>query len=655
MSDRRIALTGNPNTGKSSVFNHLTGLNQQVGNFPGITVDKKTGSFKLSDGTRCVLIDLPGTYSLFPRSADERVVYKSLAEAGDSTPEVIIVVADISNLKRNLLLFTQIYDLGMPVILALTMSDVAERRKMELDISPLRKAFPDVPMIEVNGRTGIGLDELKQQISGVTANPDRRLFGNKSPIEISGDDQAQRLDAIERYHKIKTLVADVIRNPVTDFKATLTNRIDKIFVHPVLGYLIFLALLLFVFQIIFNIAAYPMDWIDGAFLQFSQWAKDVMPQGIFTDLLAEGIIPGIGGIVVFVPQIALLFFFLSILEETGYMARVVFIMDKLVRPFGLNGKSVVPLMSSAACAIPGIMATRTISSRKERLITILVAPLMSCSARIPVFTLLIALVIPDELIFGFINLKGLVLFGLYTLGLISALAVAFVLKWLLKEKEPSQLLLEMPGYRFPRWNQVMLTLWEKIRVFILDAGKVILAISILLWALASFGPTERRDKAMAELNNRISALNLSEEEKEAMIQAVELENSYIGIMGKAIEPAIEPLGFDWKIGISLITSFAAREVFVGSMATIYSVGEDFEQEETLLERLREEKNADGNPVYTVASGVSLMVFYVYAMQCMATLAIVKRETKSWKWPLIQLFYMGVMAYLAAWLAFNILN
>lgn len=655
MSERRIALTGNPNTGKSSLFNLLTGLNQSVGNFPGVTVDKKTGHFKLSDGTRCELVDLPGTYSLFPRSADERVVYKWLAENKDQQPDTIVVVADISNLKRNLLLFSQIYDLGMPVVLALTMSDVLERRQLRIDLETLRASFPDVQMIEVNGRNGDGIEDLRNALLKIQPVSDRKPFGARSPISIATDDKAQKEDAIQRYQKIKELAQRVVHKSGNSYTDSLTSRLDKIVVHPILGYAIFMVLLMLVFQVIFTIAAYPMDWIDGAFLEISQWAQRQLPEGIFTDLLSEGIIPGIGGIAVFVPQIALLFFFLSILEETGYMARVVFIMDKLVRPFGLNGKSVVPLMSSAACAIPGIMATRTISSWKERLITILVAPLMSCSARIPVFTLLIALVIPDQLVLGFINLKGLVLFGLYTLGLVSALAVAFVLKFLIREREAGHLLLEMPAYKFPRWNQVFLTLWEKIRVFIVDAGKVILAISILLWALASYGPAERKSKALATLEIELAQQELSVHEKEARVQAVELENSYIGIMGKAIEPAITPLGFDWKIGISLITSFAAREVFVGSMATIYSVGEDFENEQTLTERLRNEKNSAGQPVYTLASGVSLMVFYVYAMQCMATLAVVKRETKSWKWPIIQLVYMGIMAYLAAWLTFNLLS
>jgi ferrous iron transport protein B len=390
-------------------------------------------------------------------------------------------------------------------------------------------------------------------------------------------------------------------------------------------------------------------------MEASQWLKEHISPGVFTDLLAEGIVPGIGGVVVFIPQIALLFFFLSILEESGYMSRVVFMMDKLVRPFGLNGKSVVPLVGSVACAIPGIMATRTISSWKDRMVTIMVAPLMSCSARIPVFTLLIALTIPDEK-FGPFNLKGLVLLGLYLLGLFGALFMAVIFKYLIRPGEKGYLLMEMPTYQWPRWKAILILVKEKVQVFVFDAGKVILAISILLWVLCSYGPSQRMDLALSMVELPNAQNGKTEKIYEAEMEAVRLENSYIGIVGKAIEPSIKPLGYDWKIGISLLTSFAAREVFVGSMAAIYSVGEDFEEDSSLLDRMRNEKHVDtGLPVYTLASGVSLMVFYVFAMQCMSTLAVVKRETRSWKWPLIQLFYMGILAYVAAWISFVILS
>ncbi len=657
MEIKRIALIGNPNTGKSSVFNHLTGLNQTVGNFPGVTVDKKTGTTDLPSGKKIEVLDLPGTYSIFPRSKDERIVLEVLKNKQDPNhPDAVVVIADASNLKRNLLLFTQVYDVGLPMVLVLTMNDIAMQKSMRLDIAALQQELNDVEIICVNGRTGEGIAELKKAVESVKTDTNRRKFGSIKLEELALDKAAQSADAQQRFSVIKQLLHKVNHQQGQHAISQATLKLDKILVHPIFGYAIFIGVLLLVFQCIFSIASYPMEWIDGTFLRLSQWAQQLMPAGIFTDLVSQGIIPGIGGVVVFVPQIALLFFFMAILEETGYMSRVVFIMDKLVRPFGLNGKSVVPLMSSVACAIPGIMAARTISSWKDRIITIMVAPLMSCSARIPVYTLLIALVIPNTKAFGFFNLQGLVLFMLYSLGLLSALLVAAVMKYLIKSNDRSFLIMELPSYKRPRWGHVLLSIWEKVRIFIFDAGKVILAISILLWALASYGPSQRTQDALALIEQPTASNGITEQDYERQINAVKLENSYIGILGKTIEPAIEPLGFDWKIGISLITSFAAREVFVGSMATIYSVNEDFENDNSLMNRLRDEINPKtGKPVYTLASGVSLMIFYVYAMQCMATLAIVKRETKSWKWPLIQLAYMGALAYLAALLAFNILN
>ncbi len=657
MEIKRIALIGNPNTGKSSVFNHLTGLNQTVGNFPGVTVDKKTGTTDLPSGKKIEVLDLPGIYSIFPRSKDERIVLEVLKNKQDPNhPDAVVVIADASNLKRNLLLFTQVYDVGLPMVLVLTMNDIAMQKSMRLDIAALQQELNDVEIICVNGRTGEGIAELKKAVESVKTDTNRRKFGSIKLEELALDKAAQSADAQQRFSVIKQLLHKVNHQQGQHAISDATLKLDKILVHPIFGYAIFIGVLLLVFQCIFSIASYPMEWIDGTFLRLSQWAQQLMPAGIFTDLVSQGIIPGIGGVVVFVPQIALLFFFMAILEETGYMSRVVFIMDKLVRPFGLNGKSVVPLMSSVACAIPGIMAARTISSWKDRIITIMVAPLMSCSARIPVYTLLIALVIPNTIAFGFFNLQGLVLFMLYSLGLVSALLVAAVMKYLIKSNDRSFLIMELPSYKRPRWGHVLLSIWEKVRIFIFDAGKVILAISILLWALASYGPSQRTQDALALIEQPTASNGITEQDYERQINAVKLENSYIGILGKTIEPAIEPLGFDWKIGISLITSFAAREVFVGSMATIYSVNEDFENDNSLMNRLRDEINPKtGKPVYTLAAGVSLMIFYVYAMQCMATLAIVKRETKSWKWPLIQLAYMGALAYLAALLAFNILN
>ena len=648
---RKMALIGNPNTGKSSLFNHLTGLRQHVGNYPGITLDKKWGECAIDGSTSVAILDLPGVYSVFPRSNDERVVMDILSNPShEDYPERIIVVADATNLERNLLLYTQVHDLCIPVVLVLTMDDMNLRQEQYIDKQLLSKRLGGVTIVTVNARTGEGIERLKKAMTGNREGEKHQPFSEVQPVQIKDDLEAQSLDAERRLNAIRQLLVGVIRTSPKLVHST-TRRIDDILVHKVWGYLIFLGVLLLIFQFIFQLAAIPMDLIDGWFLQFSIWVQQHMPEGTFTNLIAEGLIPGIGGVVVFVPQIAILFFFLALLEESGYMARVVFLMDRLVRPFGLNGKSVVPLMSSVACAIPGVMATRTISTFKDRIVTIMVAPLMSCSARIPVYTLLIALVIPAERIYGVFDLQGLVLLGLYALGLFSALAVAGVMKRFIKTGEPSYLILEMPPYRMPRWREVAISLLEKVRVFAWDAGRVIVAISILLWALASYGPSHRIEQA-----EQAAISQTDSEHLEQALAAARLENSYIGILGHAIEPIIKPLGYDWKMGISLITSFAAREVFVGSMATIYSVGEDFEENSALIDRLREERWSDsGRPVYTVASGLSLMVFYVYAMQCMATFAVVRRETKSWKWPILQLLYMGLLAYLAAFVTFQVFS
>lgn len=650
----KVALLGNPNTGKSTVFNLLTGLRQHVGNFPGVTVDKKEGDFTFNNHVHKI-IDFPGTYSIYPRSKDEEVVYKVLSDPSHSDyPDVAVVITDASNLERNLFLFTQIYDLKIPSILVLNMSDIANKRGKKIDLELLKKEFPNIQIVETSARVGLGVDRLKKAIDShvsetinTTFIPDFRLL----PID---DVENQSREAEIRYDKINSILEKIVTEKIVDDE-TKSSRIDRIVVHPILGYLFFTLVLFILFQLIYVFASLPMDLIDGSFTSLSSWLHESLPKGLFSDLISQGIVPGIGGVLVFVPQIALLFFFLSILEESGYLARVVFIMDRLMRPLGLNGKSVVPLLSSVACAIPGVMATRTISSWKERLVTILVAPLMSCSARIPVYTLLIAIVIPSKLIFGFINLQGLALFALYALGLVSALIMAVIFNFFIKSKEKSFLILEIPSYKLPRWKNIGLTVLEKVKIFILEAGKIILAISILLWALATFGPGNRMEESVLKLKKEISFQELSNKEQQHKIASEKLANSYIGIFGKGIEPIIQPLGYDWKIGISLITSFAAREVFVGSLATIYSVHDDGEENKSLIQHLRNEKRDDGSKVYSLATGLSLMVFYVYAMQCMATLAVVKRETKSWKWPLFQIGYMGVLAYLGALTVFHLFS
>ncbi len=648
----KIALLGNPNTGKSSVFNLITGLRQQVGNFPGVTVEKKTGTLQINGNTH-TLIDFPGTYSLYPRSKDEQVVYSVLSdENADDYPEVVVVVVDQSNLERNLFLFSQIYDLGLPTILVLNMTDLAQRNGLSVDTDKLKSFFPAAHIVSTNARVGMGKERLMTAIADMAqAVPERRTPIPLCPID---DVTCQEQEAATRYTFLHQVI-DSSLSRIDHEKKAAVSSLDRLFVHPIFGYIIFAAILFIVFQFIFAFAVIPMDLIDTGFAEFAGWLSLSMPNGVFSDLICQGIIPGIGGVLVFVPQIALLFFFISILEETGYLSRVVFIMDRLMRPLGLNGKSVVPLMSSVACAIPGVMATRTIADWKERMITILVAPLMSCSARIPVYTLLIALVIPKTTILGIFNLQGLVLFGLYTLGLVSALLVAVILKIILKSRDKGFLMLELPSFKSPRWGNVGITVWEKVKVFIFDAGKVILAISILLWALATYGPSESMKKNIALAKKESKELHLSEAETNQRVASAKMESSYIGHLGHFIEPVIKPLGYDWKIGISLITSFAAREVFVGSLSTIYSVNETDNVNKRLIDKMRDEKRANGSKVYTLAAGASLMVFYVFAMQCMATLAVVKRETNSWKWPLIQIGFMGALAYFGALITFNLLS
>lgn len=644
----KVALLGNPNTGKSSVFNMLTGLRQHVGNFPGVTVDKKHAKFNF-EGEKIELIDFPGTYSIYPRSKDEEVVYENLVRADmQDHPNVVAVVVDASNIERNLLLFSQVYDLQLPTLLILNMVDLASRKQLEVDIDELQAQFPEATIVRSNARIKSG----KEAILGALMQLKERNGDTFHDTALCDefDTKAQEVETRERFAKIRAVTDKIVRSKAQDDR---TSKIDRLLVHPILGYLFFGLVLVVIFQFIYVISSVPMDLIDSAFASLSGWSASVLQEGIFTDLLTQGIIPGISGVVIFIPQIALLFLFMGILEESGYLARVVFIMDRIMRPLGLNGKSVVPLMSSVACAIPGVMAARTISDWKERLTTIMVAPLMSCSARIPVYTLLITLVIPEQTVFGFMNLQGLVLFVLYFLGTIMAIIVAVVLKMLIKRRQTGFLLLEMPSYKMPRASTLGFLVWEKVKVFVLDAGKIILAISIVLWALASFGPSDKMEKA-GEKAELIAAQNgLTEEETEHLIGSKKLEQSYIGIMGRTIEPVIEPLGYDWKIGIALITSFAAREVFVGSMATIYAVQDDGENNLPLIEKMRAEKTREGEPVYSLATGLSLMVFYAFAMMCMATLAVVKRETKSWKWPLIQLGYMGALAYFGALITYQL--
>ncbi len=694
-----VALVGNPNTGKTSVFNNLTGLNQKVGNYPGITVEKKEAVIKLSRNLKAHILDLPGTYSLNATSLDENVVIELLLNKNDKDyPDVVVVVSDIENLKRNLLLFTQIKDLGLPTILAINMADRMDRKGIKLDIEGLEKRLKTKVNL-ISARKNLGFDELKQSITNYQnislepcveassidkayfaslkkAYPNQDLYklwlvitqdvnfgktnrnriSSKSDFQPKSDSEIKRLqqkETIKRYQFINATLKETLTKDLA-LATGLRAKIDRLLIHKVWGYVIFLAILFLIFQTIYDWSTYPMDFIDESFLVFSEFVKQNFPAGMLSDLISEGVIPGIGGIVIFVPQIAFLFLFISILEETGYMSRVVFLMDRVMRKFGMSGKSVVPLVSGTACAIPAVMAARNIESWKERLVTILVVPFTTCSARLPVYLIIISLVIPDERWLGIFNYQGITLMLLYLLGFGTAVASGWLASKMLKIDFKSYFVVEMPDYKLPIFKNVAYTVVEKTKSFVFGAGKIILAISIILWVLASYGPTDEFDNAEEIVTSSADLSSITEEELETEISSYKLKHSFIGYAGRAIEPAVIPLGYDWKIGIAIISSFAAREVFVGTLATIYSVGN--EDEQTIKSRMSAETNPIlGGPLFTFASGISLLLFYAFAMQCMSTLAIVKRETGTWKWPLIQLFGMSGFAYVVALIAFQILK
>jgi ferrous iron transport protein B len=696
-----IALVGNPNSGKTSLFNTLTGLNQKVGNFPGVTVDKKTGSCKISENLTATIIDLPGTYSLYPKRADEWVAYRVLLNQDkDIKPDMVLLVADASNLKRNLLFCSQIIDLKVPVVIALTMVDLANKKDTQIDIPGLQREL-GVPIVSINPRKNKGIPQLKKMIdvyaeslhSNIPAdfikinslvskpleavkelvpnisnyaavhylinhenfNLSTRLQQQIEKVEVDNNfnpTKTQAEEIVMRYGRIKQIMQQTVIEADPLQKTLFTEKLDNILLDRKWGYLILLLVLFLLFQCVFWIAQYPMDGIQWCFGQLGGWLTEVLPQGWFKDLFINGVIAGLSGIMVFVPQIMILFGIITLLEDTGYMARIGFLTDRIMRKVGLNGKSVMPMISGFACAVPAIMSARNIENKKERLLTIMVTPLMSCSARLPVYTILIALVIPSKLYFGFLSLQGLVMMGLYLLGTVMALIVAFVMKWFINIKEKSFFILELPVYRAPRWKNVMYTMIEKAKIFLFDAGKVIMVISLLLWALSTYGPKEKMHVVTINYEQQLKQNPNHVNELTKRYKTALLQNSFAGTLGKTIEPIIKPLGYDWKIGIALITSFAAREVFVGTMATLYSVGEDADKNSsTLHEKMEVAVHPDGTKVYTLATGLSLMVFYVLAMQCMSTLAIVKRETRSWKWPIVQLVYMTGLAYSMSWIVY----
>jgi ferrous iron transport protein B len=732
-----IALVGNPNSGKTSLFNALTGLNQKVGNFPGVTVDKKTGTCKISDTLTVNIIDLPGTYSLYPKRADELVSYKVLMGQDEETiPQMVVIVADASSLKRNLLFCSQIIDLKIPVVVAFSMVDLAKNNGTQIDIAGMEREL-GVSIVAINPRKDKGITALKKTIETVAENlqqPARdfidtallnkdavagvkNIFPNISnyaaihylinhadfllnkeqqnkieQIKIDTKFNATRIQAeeiMQRYGRIKNVMQQTVTENDPLKQSLLTEKIDNLLLSRGWGYVILLAVLFLMFQSVFWLAQFPMDFIEWAFGKLGGWLPTVLPSGLFADVFINGIVAGLSGIIIFVPQIMILFGLITLLEDTGYMARISFLTDKLMRKVGLNGKSVMPMISGYACAVPAIMSARNIENKKERLLTIMITPLMSCSARLPVYTILIALVIPSKLYFGFLSLQGLVMMLLYLLGTVLALMVAWVMKWFIKSTERSFFILELPIYRSPRWKNIFTTMLEKAKIFLVDAGKVIMIISLLLWVLSTFGPAKKmaavtknfdskENTVLAEKNilqtKKIQTITTAIPTdtakintlydslftaKDSVIQVLQkerktalLQNSFAGMLGSFIEPSIRPLGYDWKIGIALITSFAAREVFVGTMATLYSVGDDADENSVpLREKMAAAKRPDGTKVYNLATGLSLMVFYVIAMQCMSTLVIVKRETKTWKWPIIQFIYMTGLAYVLSWITY----
>jgi ferrous iron transport protein B len=635
-NDLLIALAGNPNAGKTTLFNALSGLRQKVANYSGVTVERKEGTWNFIEET-ARLIDLPGLYSLEATSIDEQIARDVLTGkvADLPKPDVIIAVVDATNLERNLYLVTQILEYKIPLVIALTMMDLAEKQNVKIDVKKLSELL-NTPVVEVRAANKTGLNKLAEAVTTAKI----------QDLPFDFDDKADNSKIFARYNFISEVFQQTVSHPnASDYK--FSEKIDGILTHKVFGGLILAAILVFVFQTIFSWASLPMDLLEHGFGALGNFVRANMSEGLLTDLIVDGIIAGVGGVVVFLPQILLLFFFLSILEDTGYMARAAFILDRMMRGVGLHGKAFVPLLSSFACAIPGIMATRTIESRKDRFATILIAPFMSCSARLPVYTLMIGVFFAEQKVFGFISLGAILILAMYLLGIVVAIAVAWILKRTLLKAPPPPLVMELPPYRLPNFRNVSTNMFLQAWEFLKRAGTVILAISIILWALTTF-PRTVQDTNTVKVE--------SAESCDCQIEAPEsiaLKNSYAGQIGHFIEPVIKPLGFDWKIGVALVASFAAREVLVSTLSIIYNVGKDENEEsQTLIQAVRDAKDETGKPAWTPLTAVTLMVFFVLAMQCMSTIAVVRRETNSWSWTLFMVFYMTALAYFAAFLTFQ---
>ena len=735
---RRIALAGNPNVGKTTLFNELTGLRQKIANYPGVTVERKSG--RLVGAPDVEVVDLPGTYSLSPKSLDERVAYDVLTGrmAGEAAPDVVVCVADASNLERNLYLTTQVLDLGLPTVVALNQMDAAEEAGLEIDVEKLAKKL-GVPVVPMVARRGEGLEALKAAIADVPDVPGETgwtlmpavapkvdtlaeqlaeeasdLSGNRLHFEALGaltsdallDVWAERAPAFHqrvldvrreleekkapyrhaemmgRYGWLSPLVGEVVTRHKSPSERTRSDKLDAVLTHRIAGPAIFVLVLALIFQAVFSWAIPLMDGLEALVAGLGDLTRAALPSGLVEDLLVEGVITGVGNVLIFLPQILLLFFFLGLMEDTGYMARTSFIMDRLMRRMGLSGGSVVPLLSSYACAIPGIMAARTLGNERDRLITIMVAPLMSCSARLPVYTLFIAAFIPSGAILGFFGYQGLAMLSLYLLGTVMAFVAAWVLKRFVFKGDASMFVMELPPYRMPRMRQVLWRMVDRAKAFVLRAGRIIFGLSIVLWFLASYpkagaDPALEAERQATETQYQATLDSLeaaglgggadvsageivaegpqdavtaqATDVRDLRLQAIadeeagrQIRQSFIGRIGHAIEPVMRPLGFDWKISAGLVAAFAAREVIVSTLATIYSTGQD--EGILLRDALKADTYPDGSPVYTPLVAVSLLVFFVFALQCMSTLAIARRETNSWKWPAVMWLYMFALAY-----------